>query len=118
MNRSPRRASASSWPKRGPRCRAPYLWDLRPPPGTSRSRSADQHLVATTVGAVMDLPVVPAARLESDVVDGDAAVNNNQGDVALADEVLRDGVVRFPVGRIWSRVFWLIVVSLVLGRPT
>ena len=47
-----------------------------------------------------------------------AAVNNNQGDVALADEVLRDGVVRFPVGRIWSRVFWLIVVSLVLGRPT
>ena len=66
----------------------------------------------------MDLPVVPAARLESDVVDGDAAVNNNQGDVALADEVLRDGVGRFPVGRIWSRVFWLIVVSLVLGRPT
>src|SRR5699024_3818767 len=56
---------------------------------------AQQDLVAGAAGAVVDVPVVAAARLEGHVADRGAAADE-RGQIGPADEVLREGVVGLP----------------------
>lgn len=60
---------------------------------------AQQDLVASTAGAVMDVPIVATARLEGDVADGNAP-RSERSQVALTGEVLREGVVLLPQRKI------------------
>lgn len=58
---------------------------------------AEQNLIATAVGAVVDVPVVAAPWFESNVRHGHTPANQ-WGDETPATEILRVAVVRIPLG--------------------
>ncbi|WP_200831984.1 hypothetical protein [Glutamicibacter sp. JC586] len=82
------------------------------------SGGADQDLVATSVGTVVDMLVVPATGLKADVVQWHTAIGK-WSQVALPSEILRVGIVWFTqckgLIRVLVHLFTLGIATLFWG---